>query len=215
MKLPRLFPLMVLVIAGCGRHPAEPIKVSQDEYDVMSAVIDTFYTSCFISSPRPSLFVIEAYSALPPSEDLTGFNEKWPYRVQKPSIGSSRNRVLDEEQMNPPDLNWVQLQSECDSLSRYRVLWDSTRIHISRALLLALPPKTHEDTLSRFTLGYFWPRPGAGRMAKISRVAFNTTRDEAMVYYHEGGDGFSSMYFELKRDGSKWIVLRGKGCGGI
>ena len=89
MKLPRLFPLMVLVIAGCGRHPAEPIKVSQDEYDVMSAVIDTFYTSCFISSPRPSLFVIEAYSALPPSEDLTGFNEKWPYHVQKPTSPDS------------------------------------------------------------------------------------------------------------------------------
>jgi len=202
----------LLVAPGCTARRTDSV-VSRDEYDVISAVMDTFYTSDALDGSRPSLFVLEAYSAVPPKRGL-GWRWMWPDRMPMLSDvtpDSSRDETLDRLQADLPDFRWRELRPRFDSLVDQSVQWDSNSIHISRPLVLAFPPKTRSDSLARRTLGYFWPRPGAGRLARISRVAFDQAHEQALVYYFEGGDGACWMFFGLKKVASRWVLKCGRG----
>ncbi len=210
--------LIILALVGCGKRSGESIEISQDEYDVLSVVLDSIYTR-YADGSQPRLFIIEGYSALPPLEE-SFLQAEWPedLRPHKSDMSTihTANATIFRLQSDLPDMEWNDLRTTFDSVSKVLVPWDSARIHISHRLYLGHGPGIGADTLTRRS-GHFPPYflDSSGRTARVSRVAFNRTHDQALVYYYEGGDGYTSLYLALKRVGSRWVILRGRGSYGI
>jgi hypothetical protein len=216
----RIFLVAVIghLVACCEFAPNRGDQIRPEEYAVLAAVIDTVYATGYLELPTLVLLTERTISC-PPSEG--GIRSRWPYRVYKPGVpdpdgfvvseSDSKEFMLKSLQSDVPELNWPSLLRDFDSVAVHTAQIDSSSLTLSRRVIL-LPADTTQDGSSSGTgLEGLLQQRDAGGLASVSRVGLDGTRTQAILYYHESTDGARSMYFVLRKEAGRWIVLRGRG----
>ena len=212
-----------LLAVSCNSNRARIASITQDDYAVMSVVIDSFYTKIYFDSERAAWVNLDSSTIFPPDRE-TGMHMKWPFRSLKPGVynpdsadlsrDTSKEATLKGLQSDLPALDWQSLLSNFEAVNAQRVLLDSSRFSI-RWPILFVSPYNIETAEVKAKLFHLPSGSHGGRRARFSRVAFNQTHDQALVYYCEEGAGFESMYFALHKFGDRWTMIAGRGYGGI
>ena len=196
--------------------------LQSEEYAVIAAVLDTCYDLPQLLYRR-QVILLSAYTAVPPKFQK-GLPSQWPPVAYFPGFeypqddlrpqDTSEAAILDRLQDDLPQLDWPSLRRDFQRLNARRFRLDSASIPISRSVLLFDSSASSIKTLwnSKVDLS---PDSKTGRPAWLSRVAFNPSHDQALVYYIEEGDGFSEWYLTLTKEKSHWVVRRGRGHAGI
>lgn len=209
-------------LVGCKTPQRHGPDILPEEYAVISAVLDTCYDISIWY--RRQVILLSAYTIVPPRSQK-GFPAQWPPASSyKPGFegpnddlrkqDTTENAILNRLQDDLPELDWPSLRKNFAALNVQRFHLDSTSFAVSRSLVLydssSLSIKRLWDSVV-----YLAPESKTGRPAAVSRVAFNPTFNQALVYYIEEGDGFCEWYLALTKEKSRWIVLRGRGHAGI
>jgi hypothetical protein len=214
--------LMVFIVGGCksNREPTPGIRI--EEYAVFSAIIDTVYTTGFVEPVLTTTCLLKESTCLPP-ETENGGDFIWPYALSMPEKTDSVRTpygaeiptrvILNKLQSDLPTLDWPSLLKDFDSVQVYPSRLDSALFQASKHVQLVDSILLQEDSSGWLKIHRLMLRNGAGRYARFSRAGFNNTRDQAIVYYGEAGDGASSGYFALVKKGFHWTVLRGRWSG--
>ncbi len=212
------------LVTGCEPVTSQSDQIRPEEYAVLSAVIDTFYATGNLNFHRPAVVLLTEYTCLPP-ESERGIRSKWPYVVYKPGWpdpdgfvfmkNDSREVMINALQSDLPELNWSSLLQDFDSVGIRSVRLDSSCFSLSQHVRMVSAQVLREDSSERSGFASPFQEDDAGGLVSVSRVGLNQTRNQAIVYYHEDTDGSGSMYFVLHKEGSRWIVLRGRGWGNL
>jgi len=223
------FLIILTGIVGCNfGHPSN--RISEEEYAVMSAVLDTVHMY-----PSRCIAVYDSTTTLP--QNIDGLPAAWPWE-QMPSVGapvavpdadvdttfvpestversqrpSSTNfdEILRKLQKEQPNLEWADLISDFRNANTQQVPLDSASFH-TRQLIHLLPVNFWHlsDPVSRID------SLGGGAIVRFARVGFNRAHSQAIVFYLQRRDGFVSYILALSKQNLRWIVLSGVGSYGI
>jgi hypothetical protein len=221
MKIQTALFLSGMLLIGCRSQRQPEAEIQPEEYAVFSAVLDSCYDAYVLY--KRQVILLSAYTVIPP-RCQTGFPSQWPPVAYAPgferpeddlsSQDTTENAILNRLQDDVPSLEWATLRRSFAALNVHRYRLDTAKLSIARSLSLFDSSASSIKALWESGV-HLEPESKTGRPAAVSRVAFNSTLDQALVYYIEEGDGFSEWYLALTKEKSHWIVRRGRGHAGI
>ena len=199
MRITTIISICLLFLTSCTRTEDSASKLSPDDYEIYSLLINEFYPPI----PGDSIRTIGIFSPTIPGRWINS-NKLVVARIVGGNwitIDSTANNADSTLAHLSTSINFRSAESSFVGNTYKKVDLDSSAFHLrSKYSLIKVNEKrtivSAIDSTIRGIVG-------------LSRIGFNSTRTEAIVFINEGRDEGLSIDFLLRRINSHWEIVNG------
>jgi len=186
--------IFAFLCIGCKNKDQSGKEVTQEEYNVYAALLSgliTTHDNTLISLDSTYEYIVfhKTVRGLVVDEQA---DSNYKLKTSPKGKPISLNRFVTPEELNSLVPNAGAVFSDTLSL-------DHDRFNLPIKIRMFSEQTFDEVKAKKYSKGFIY----------LSRVAFNTRRDEALVYYLHTGEGSEAITFLLKKANNKWQIVDG------